>query len=87
MASKVQSPDTGLSPPDEEEERQVRLSVNLNATVAETLKSYSKRQGITVTEAIRRAVGVLKYIDDAQRRGATLNIEESGSLKEVQFLV
>lgn len=87
MTSKVQSPDTGLSPPGEDEERQVRLSVNLNASAADTLKMYSKRQGITVTEAIRRAIGVLKYIDDAQRRGATLNIEESGSLKEVQFLV
>jgi hypothetical protein len=65
----------------------VRLSVNLSPTVFGVLKSYADRKGISVTEAVRRAISVLKYIDDAQDRGASLNIEEGGSLKEIQFMV
>lgn len=65
----------------------VRLSVNLSPTVFGELKDYADRKGVSVTEAVRRAVSVLKYVDDAQDRGASLNIEENGHLKEVQFMV
>lgn len=64
----------------------VRLSVNLSPTVAATLKVYAARKGVSVTEAIRRAISILSYVDAAQERGASLNIEEAGKLKEVQFL-
>jgi hypothetical protein len=67
--------------------QKVRLSVNLSPTVAGVLNAYADRKGISVTEAIRRAISILKYVDDAQGRGASLNIEEAGTLKEVQFLV
>jgi hypothetical protein len=63
-----------------------RLSVNLSPAVAATLRDYAGRKGVSVTEAIRRAISILNYIDDAQTRGASLNIEEAGRLKEVQFL-
>lgn len=68
------------------DERQVRLSVNLNPEVADELKAYAKRKGVSVTEAVRRAVTVLAFVDEAQRRGAVLNVEEDGTLKEVLFL-
>lgn len=65
----------------------VRLSVNLSPSVFGVLKSYADRKGISVTEAVRRAISVLEYVDDTQERGASLNIEENGKLKEVQFMV
>ena len=65
----------------------VRLSVNLSPTVFVELKSYADRKGVSVTEAVRRAVSVLTYVDEAQDRGASLNIEENGKLKEIQFMV
>ena len=65
----------------------VRLSVNLSPDVAEELKKYAGRKGISVTEAVRRAIAVLSFVDDAQARGASLNLEEAGTLKEVLFLV
>jgi hypothetical protein len=65
----------------------VRLSVNLSPAVFNELKGYADRKGVSVTEAVRRAISVLKYVDDAQDRGATLNIEEHGNLKEIQFMV
>ncbi len=65
----------------------VRLSINLAPAVADTLKGYSRRKGISATEAIRRAISVLAYVDSAQNRGASINIQEDGVLREVQFLV
>jgi hypothetical protein len=65
----------------------VRLSVNLSPVVFSELKIYADRKGVSVTEAVRRAISVLKYVDEAQDRGASLNIEEHGSMKEIQFMV
>jgi hypothetical protein len=70
----------------EEDDPQVRLSVNLNPDVADELKAYAKRKGVSITEAVRRAITILAFVDDAQRRGASLNVEENGTLKEVLFL-
>ena len=68
------------------DEPQVRLSVNLNPEVADELKAYAKRKGVSITEAVRRAVTLLAFVDETQRRGAVLNVEEDGALKEVLFL-
>jgi hypothetical protein len=68
-------------------ERLVRLSVNLGPEVADQLKEYAGRKGVSVTEAVRRAIAVLAFVDGAQARGASLNLKEGGSLKEVLILV
>ena len=65
----------------------VRLSVNLAPELADELKEYADRKGVSITEAVRRAISVLAFVDDAQSRGASLNVEEGGSLKEILFLV
>jgi hypothetical protein len=68
-------------------DRLVRLSVNLGPEVADQLKEYASRKGVSVTEAVRRAIAVLAFVDEAQNRGASLNLEEGGALKEILFLV
>jgi len=80
--SKVEQPDAAVAA----SAGLVRLSVNISPIVADTLKSYAGRKGVSVTEAVRRAISILSYIDDAQARGASINIEEAGKLKEIQFL-
>lgn len=64
----------------------VRLSVNLRPDVAADLKDYAERKGVSITEAVRRAIVILKFVDDARDRGAAFNVEENGSLKEVLFI-
>ena len=66
--------------------RLVRLAVNLGPEAADVLKEYASRKGISVTEAVRRAIAVLAFVDEAQRRGASINVEEDGVLKEVMFM-
>lgn len=46
-----------------------RLSVNLNRETAEALKDIADREGISLTEAIRRAIALLKFITDEQAQG------------------
>jgi hypothetical protein len=64
----------------------VRLSVNLTPEVADELKDYATRKGVSVTEAVRRAITVLTFVENAQSRGASIHLEEGGALKEVLFL-
>jgi hypothetical protein len=54
--------------------------------VAAELKDYADRRGVSITEAVRRAIVILKFVDDVKNRGGTFNIEENGSLKEVLFV-
>jgi predicted transcriptional regulator len=41
-----------------------RLSVNINDETAEALKSLAARRQTTVTEIVRRAVSVYKFVED-----------------------
>lgn len=41
----------------------VRLSVNLSEETAETLRTIAEKRGMTASEAVRRAIGWLKFID------------------------
>lgn len=42
----------------------VRLNVNLNRETADVLKEIAEKQGISLTEAIRRSIALLKFVDD-----------------------
>jgi Ribbon-helix-helix protein, copG family len=67
-------------------DRLVRLSVNLGPQVADSLKEYAARKGVSITEAVRRAIAALAFIDNAQARGASVQVEEDGVRKEIVFL-
>jgi predicted transcriptional regulator len=41
-----------------------RLSVNINDDTARALKELAERNETSVTEVVRRAIGVYKYIED-----------------------
>jgi hypothetical protein len=86
-AARAGSPQGGETASGDPGERLVRLSVNLGPEVADQLKEYAGRKGVSVTEAVRRAIAILAFVDNAQARGASLNLNEGGSLKEVLFLV
>jgi hypothetical protein len=64
-----------------------RLSVNLSPEVAEALRWLTHRQGISVTEAVRRAISHEKYIYDALDREARFLLEEPGKTpRELVFM-
>jgi hypothetical protein len=64
----------------------VRMSINLSREAANALKAMTAKRGITLTEAIRRAISTHKYVDDAASRGARILVEErDGSVRELVF--
>ena len=56
----------------------VKLSVNLPSEAVETLRAYAAREGITMTEALRRAMGLQKFIDSEVADGAKVLLEHKG---------
>jgi hypothetical protein len=78
--TKDQSPEGGGN-------QATRLSVNLSQESAGVLREYAGRKGVSVTEAVRRAIALLAFADETQRRGASINVEENGVLKDIVFLV
>lgn len=71
----------------DDHERSVRLSVNLSVESAETFKALIKRKGLTITEGIRRAIAVWKFVEDEIHNGNQMAvIERDGSIRKVVLL-
>lgn len=52
-----------------------RLSVNVNDETADALKQLAKENGTSVTEIVRRAVSVYKFVEDeVGHKGKTLQL-------------
>lgn len=51
-----------------------RLSINVSHMTAQALRDLSQAKSTTITEVIRRAVAVLKVLEDAQNDGAELHL-------------
>jgi predicted transcriptional regulator len=41
-----------------------RLSININDETAAALQELAKKRGVSVTEIVRRAVSVYKFVED-----------------------
>lgn len=65
-------------------DRLTRLHVNLNRPTVTALKEMAEQRDLTLTEAIRQAIGTWAWIDSALRRGARIQlVEPDGEVKEV----
>lgn len=67
----------------------VRLNINLSDESAAVLKELAERNGITITEAVRRSVAMYKFIDEEirvkKRRLQTVD-EANDRVADVAFL-
>lgn len=59
MSQKLNAADTALT----------RLNVNLNQETAAALKEIAARENISLTEAVRRAIAIFKFVEDEQAEG------------------
>jgi len=65
----------------------VRLSVNVSGETAEAFRSLIARKGLSVTEGVRRAIMVWKFIEDEIAAGNALAvIEPDGAIRKVTLL-
>jgi hypothetical protein len=63
-----------------------RLSVNINDETADALRTLAERRGVTVTETIRRAVSVYKYLADEMAEGRVLQVTDGREVTQVRLL-
>ena len=63
-----------------------RLSVNVASDVAAAIEDLAKRHDTTITDVIRRAVSVYKFMDDEVRDGGKIMVERGGTVRELKFL-
>lgn len=64
----------------------IRLSVNLNSETADALKELASRRGVSLTEGIRRAIGIWKFVEDAQNQGSTILVDDGERTRELVLL-
>lgn len=64
-----------------------RLSVNLNQESADYLQEYASDKGVSLTEAVRRVIGVSKFVHDEVDSGRKIVVvnKKGRPLKEVFF--
>lgn len=68
-------------------ERLTRLHVNLNRPTAERLKEVAERRDVSVTEAVRQAIGIWAWLDEALQNGGRVQIvENDGRVREVAVI-
>jgi hypothetical protein len=71
---------------EKEKPTKVRLSADLSPNVAKALKTLAEKQGISMTEALGRAIGTESYLQEKRDSGSKVLVrEESGDVKEVVF--
>ncbi|WP_241031951.1 ribbon-helix-helix protein, CopG family [Rhodococcus koreensis] len=74
--------------PESTAQKSIRLSVNMNTETAEALREIAEAYGISVTEAVRRAVSVAHFVEEQTRQGKTVQIEDpkTGKVRELVMM-
>ena len=61
-----------------------RLTVNLSEKAYKELETMAKERGITMTEVLRRAIGMEKFMSEAMARNNKILLEDSdGKIERV----
>jgi len=65
-----------------------RFNLKLSPKVMKTVKQIAADEGISITEAMRRAISILNYVHRTKKNGERIFIEEgsTGKVREVEFV-
>lgn len=64
--------------------RNVKISANLSEEVVNALKEIADRQGISMTEALRRSISTEKFmLDTVEQNGKILIEDKDKNIKQV----
>jgi hypothetical protein len=61
---------------DRNDMEKIKVSVNLTADDVNTLRALAEKRGTTVTETLRRAIGMEKFVEEVTANGGALLVEE-----------
>jgi predicted transcriptional regulator len=60
-----------------------RININLSDQAYEALEKLAEDKGKTMSETLRDALALEKWVQDAQRRGERLLVEKHGKTREI----
>ena len=63
-----------------------RLSVNLNDETEAALRALAKKEGVSITEEVRRAVSVYKFIYDEVTSGKKLQLTDKDEIVTLKLI-
>lgn len=63
----------------------VRLTADLPFAEANALKELAAHQGVTITEALRRAIATEDLLQARRKTGSKVLLEKDGNLSELIF--
>ncbi len=63
-----------------------RLSINVNKETAKALKELAHNRQISVTEAVRRAVAIAKFVEDETDRGHSIHVVAGDATRELKLI-
>lgn len=64
----------------------VKLSVNLSNNTATTLRDMAHKNGVTITEQLRRAISTEIWLENVQASGGKILVEDAlGRVREIIF--
>lgn len=64
-----------------------RLSVNINPESAAILRRVAEDRSISATEAVRRAIGLLGFFEEARRTDAKVYVEDAAGNRSGAVMV
>lgn len=64
-----------------------RLSVNINPATADALRALAERQGVSMTEVVRRAISLAVFIDEETRAGRQIHTVRADGKKRRELII
>lgn len=71
----------------EKSEGSVRLSMNVPAEVANTIKSLARERGTTVTNVVKDAIAMEKLLTDEKRKRSRFVIEDENGANRRELII
>lgn len=66
--------------------KKVRLNADLAPDVALALEALAKSQGVSLSEAVRRAISTESFLQKNRSSGGKVLIEDGGKIRELVFM-
>jgi hypothetical protein len=69
------------------EQQLVRLNVNMNEKTALELREVAKSDGISITEVVRRAIALYRYVRAETKKGRVLQIMDKDGTNRSEIVL
>lgn len=66
--------------------KKVRLNADLAPDVAKALEALARKQNVSLSEAVRRAISTESFLQQKRDSGSKILVEDHGKIQELVFM-